>query len=164
MEFLVWLQETGLATWVRESVSLWAYPTQIALHAMGLGMLVGLSSMVCLRILGVAAQIPLAALDKVFGVMWIAFAVNLFSGLLLTIAYAEKLLANPVFLVKLAGLVVSIALLAWLKPALFGDPGALAADKPPPRARQIAVALLVAWTVTLVAGRLTAYEILLFSM
>jgi hypothetical protein len=155
MEFILWLQENAVAVWTRESVSLWAYPTQIAIHALGLGVVVGLSTMVALRVLGVASQIPLPPLERVFPVIWVAFFVNLFSGTLMTLAYAERLLLHPVFLIKLAGLVAGVVLIVYLRKFAFG-PTAVAS-----RAQAVSVGLLVAWAITLVAGRMTAYDSLL---
>ena len=157
MEALIWLQETAAATWVRESVSLWAYPTQIALHAVGMALLVGLNAMVNLRVLGVASSVPLAAFERVFPAMWAAFALNLISGTLLTIAYAERLLVHPVFLTKLAALLIALVLLVLLRRWVFAD----SQTQVSVRGRVVAGLSLGAWIVTLVAGRLTAYDILL---
>jgi len=54
MNFLIALQESGLATWVRESTSIWAYPSVIFLHAAGLALVVGVSVIIDLSILGFA--------------------------------------------------------------------------------------------------------------
>jgi len=41
MSYLLWLSRTGPAVWARESESIWAYPTILFLHTLGLGLLVG---------------------------------------------------------------------------------------------------------------------------
>jgi hypothetical protein len=43
---------------VRESRSIWAYPTILTLHTVGLALLAGLSIAVDLRMLGVARRVP----------------------------------------------------------------------------------------------------------
>ena len=41
MEWLMALQGSMCTTWVRESNSIWAYPTVLTLHTVGFGILVG---------------------------------------------------------------------------------------------------------------------------
>jgi len=44
MEFLIWLRSTEPATAIRESESVWGYPTILFLHTFGMAILVGLIS------------------------------------------------------------------------------------------------------------------------
>ena len=44
MDFLIRLEESGFGTWVRESPSLWAYPTVLFLHTLGLALLLPAAS------------------------------------------------------------------------------------------------------------------------
>ena len=64
-EFLEALQNSSFSVWVRESDTL-AYSTILALHTFGMSFLVGLSTMIALRVLGFAASQPLAPNEKVF--------------------------------------------------------------------------------------------------
>ena len=64
--FLGWLESTGLATWTRESPSLWAYPTILTLHTVGLAVVVGGSSVIALRLLGAGSRIPLTTLGSLY--------------------------------------------------------------------------------------------------
>ena len=41
MDFLAWIESAALSTWIRESGSLWSYPTVLFLHTLGLGLVVG---------------------------------------------------------------------------------------------------------------------------
>ena len=52
MHFLTWLEQSGFSTWIRESPSVWAYPTVLFMHTLGLGFLVGGSMVLDLRALG----------------------------------------------------------------------------------------------------------------
>ncbi len=74
MEFLQWLRDTDAATAIRESESVWGYPTVLFLHTFGMAILVGLISAIDLRILGVARQLPLAPMRRLFPLIWIGFA------------------------------------------------------------------------------------------
>jgi hypothetical protein len=66
MEFLARLEQSGFSTWVRESTSVWAYPTVLFLHTLGLGFLVGASMVIDLRLLGFSNELPIAPMKKVF--------------------------------------------------------------------------------------------------
>src|SRR5205809_423377 len=101
MDFLVWLESTGPASWVRESSSLWAYPTVLFLHTLGMAIVAGLSTAIDLRILGLAPGVPVSPLEKLFPLIWIGFWINAFSGTLLLMADATTKFLNPVFYVKL---------------------------------------------------------------
>ena len=59
MDLLAAIENTGLGTWVRESTSIWAYPTIIFMHSVGLTIIVGLNAAIDLRLLGVAPRLPL---------------------------------------------------------------------------------------------------------
>ncbi|MGH7342566.1 MAG: hypothetical protein ACREKH_18940, partial [Candidatus Rokuibacteriota bacterium] len=64
---LALLEQSGLAIWIRESGVLYGYPLILFLHTLGLSTVVGISAAVDLRLLGVAPAIPLASLEKLFG-------------------------------------------------------------------------------------------------
>jgi hypothetical protein len=60
MQFLASIEHSGFGTWVREAPTIWAYPTVLFLHTVGLAFLVGINVAIDLRILGVARSMPLA--------------------------------------------------------------------------------------------------------
>ena len=62
MGLLIWLEETGLAEWVRSSIP--GYPAMIAAHAIGMAVMVGLALALDLRLLGNFAEIPYSALQR----------------------------------------------------------------------------------------------------
>src|SRR5687768_6958765 len=102
MEFLAQLQESGIATFVRESPSLLSYPTILFLHTVGLGLLVGASVAIDLRILGSGRKMSLAPMANFFPVIAAGFWIGALSGTLLFVADAETLGRNPVFYIKIA--------------------------------------------------------------
>ena len=59
MNFLISLETSAFANWVRESTSLWAYPFVIFLHAVGLSLLVGLTAVIDFAVLGFAPGLEL---------------------------------------------------------------------------------------------------------
>lgn len=141
-KFFIWLEATGLSTWVRESDSLWAFPGILSIHALGMGIVAGLNSAFALRILGVARQVPFAEMKRFLPVMWFGFWINAISGVLLLAAYPTKALTNPMFYVKLA--FIALAVTAAVKAV-------------PKESKTWAWASLGGWTAAIAAGRLLAY-------
>ena len=66
MEFLTWLENSGFSVWVRDSNSPFGYTLFLYLHSVGMAFLVGLSTIVALRILGVVPLLPLAPMAGFF--------------------------------------------------------------------------------------------------
>lgn len=155
-DFVQWLEGTAVATFVRESPSIFAYTSVLSLHAMGLAVVVGVGAAVSLRLLGLARGIPLAPLLKLYPVMWIGFTVNAISGLALLAASASTMLANVVFLVKLALIAVALVNMELLRHRITVD-AASGTDVAAPQTRALAVGALVLWAAVIIAGRLTAY-------
>jgi hypothetical protein len=156
MDFLIWLEATAFAQWVRESSSLWAYPTILMLHTIGLGFLVGINAAIDLRIIGFGSGTPIAPMERFFPVMWIGFWVNAVSGIALTIADATTKLTNPVFYIKLLSIALALVAIRLLKRQVFRDPGPDAAPVSM-NGKALAWASLFFWAAAITAGRLTAY-------
>src|SRR6185436_7561721 len=144
---LAQLEQSALGTWIHESGLLYGYPLTLFLHTLGLSTVVGLNVAIDLRLLGVASRGPLAALDKLFGLLWAGFALTAVTGVLLFIADATKHASNPAFFVKLVFVGGGVTTLAFLRRVFHGDE----------RGRFLAAASLACWFVALTAGRLMAY-------
>lgn len=158
MEFLGWLENSGVSVWVRDSNSVLAYTLFLYLHSVGMAFLVGLSTMIGLRVLGVAPGLPLAPMASFFPLIVIAFWIDAATGVvLLAINATEFLLATPIFYVKLAAIAGAVVCLRRLKNQLFDAPAILAATPVTTQARVLAGAMLAFWTIAVVSGRLTAY-------
>ena len=154
--FFVWVESTALSIWLVESPSVFAFPTVLALHTIGLGLLTGLNTALDLRILGVAPQIPVVAFRRFVPIMWLGFWLNAVSGVLLLIAYPTKALTNPVFYLKLALLAAALCILAAVRRRVLVEATGTAASFPA-GVRGLAAASLVCWAGTITAGRLLAY-------
>ncbi len=155
MEWLAAIEQSAVATWVRESGSIWAYPTILTLHTLGLGILVGANAALDLRLLGWGRRIPLADLEGLFRAMWAGFAVNAITGVLLFAADATTKSVQWIFYVKLACIVLAVITMTRLKAVVFGpgpEHGAIT-----PRSTRLALASLVLWTAAITAGRFMAY-------
>ncbi len=159
--FLVWLESTGLAAWTRESPSLWAYPTILTLHTVGLSIVVGASAVVDLRLLGAAPRILVGALSPLFAFIWIGFVVNAGSGVLLFIADATNKAGQTVFYIKLACIAAALIVTSMTRSVVAADAlpqlGSGGAASEGPRARTLAGLSLLLWAAAITAGRLMAY-------
>src|SRR4029079_16392661 len=157
MGLLVWLESNPLSTWVHESPSVWAQPTVMTLHTMGMGVLVGASWVLDLRLLGISRSIPLSAFRWVFRAVAISLLVNVVTGVLLFMARASLWGTAFPFLIKILLVIASAAtLLRCVSYVLAKAAGQRAIDS---RARMLAIASILAWTGAITAGRLLAYTV-----
>jgi hypothetical protein len=153
---MAWLEASALATWTRESPSIWAYPTILTLHTVGLGVVVGANAVIDFRLLGFARRMSLPSLSPLFHFMLWAFLLNAATGFLLFMSEATTKSRQPIFYVKLT----LIALALWntniVRLGIRRD-GEVGAPLNAPRYRRLAVMSLVLWTGAITAGRLMAY-------
>lgn len=156
IDLLAWLEGTRLATWTRESPSLWAYPTVLTLHTVGLAIVVGVSAAIDLRLLGVARRVPLATLVPAFRLIAWGFLINATTGLLLLVADATTKARQPVLYVKLGLIALALWCTDWLRREMRGDPSHGGASASP-RTSVVAAVSLVLWAGAIAAGRLMAY-------
>ncbi|MBM3820712.1 MAG: hypothetical protein FJW14_17095 [Acidimicrobiia bacterium] len=145
---LVVIEQSGVATWIRESGVLYGYPLVLFLHTLGLSTLAGLSSAIDFRLLGFAPRIPLASLERVFPLMWAGLALTATTGVLLFISDATKHASNPAFWVKLVFVLLAVTTLAVMRTRVF---------RGQQRGRILAAVSLACWFGALSAGRLMAY-------
>ena len=156
MGVLVWLESQPLAIWVHESPSVWAQPTILTLHTMGMAVLVGACWVLDLRLLGISRHIPLSGFRWVFRVVAVGLIVNVVTGVLLFAQRATTLGTAVPFLIKICLVVASVATLLPLRAYVLQSDA-----EPRPEisgsARLLALASIVAWTGAITAGRLLAY-------
>jgi hypothetical protein len=153
MEILASLEASAFGSWLRESGSIWAYPAVLTLHTMGLGVLVGASSVLDLRLLGCASRIPLEPLERLFPIMWLGFWVNATSGVALFVADATTKGTTTVFMAKLAFVAIAIWVMRRTRMVVYGR-GRAAAGR---SGRLLAAASLALWIAAIVTGRYMAY-------
>ena len=157
MSFLVWLEQTGLSVWIREAQTLWAFPFILFLHTLGLGVVGGLSVALNLWILGFASRHSATPLRSLFPFIWVGFAINLLSGVLLLVAYPTKALTDPVFYLKIALIVAALFHLEWLRRSVLAGLGHGQSLEVGAGIRAFSVASILLWAGTVLTGRLLAY-------
>jgi hypothetical protein len=151
------IENSAYAVWVRESPSFFAYTWILSLHAIGLAMIVGINTVVALRLLGWAPEIQVNKLRQLFPWMYLGFTINAFSGLSLLAANASNDLHNWMFFVKLSMILFAMVNLELTKAKVFNDPAVINNTGVPAAAKKFAIASLVFWSLAICAGRLTEY-------
>ena len=96
-----WLEHTSVGTHVRES--LWLFPTIETLHLFGIVLLVGSTSALDLRLLGLSLrdQSVSKVAARLLPWAWVGFAVQITTGLLLFSSEAVKCYTNLAFRMKM---------------------------------------------------------------
>jgi len=156
MEFLFRLEQMGFSKWVRESSSIFAFPSVLLLHTIGMGVVVGINAGIDLRILGIAPALPLAPMERFLPLLWLGFWVNAATGIVLVIVDATAKLSNPDFYAKMVFIALALINLRLLRNRVFRDP---LVDKAPlsTQAKLLAATSLFFWLAAITAGRLMAY-------
>lgn len=107
LQFCQWLDQTSVGTAIRQS--LWLFPAIETVHLLGMAALVGTVGILDLRLLGWAARqrrvSQLAA--RLIPRAWVAFSVQVITGVLLFSSEAVKIYGNPAFRLKMLLLFVT---------------------------------------------------------
>jgi hypothetical protein len=155
MEFLSKLEQLPFSMWVLQSGSIWAYPTILTMHTIGMMILAGVTGIINMRILGIGTSIPIRPLERLYPLMWFGFWINLVTGTILLIADATTKLTNGDFYVKMIFVFAGVVLLKVTRKKVFGF--AELEKTLPPGAKTLAWISLFCWVGAITAGRLLAY-------
>lgn len=151
-----WLENTAVALWV--GGSLWGYPSLLALHAVGLAIVVGIFAMRDLRLLGLFPALPPAAFLPLSKLGWIGFIVNAVSGILLFTSQAVTFVGNTAFLLKISCIVAAMVLAGIIQSRLRVELTTAASEAAISHSTRVLAAVsLSLWAGAIVAGRLIAY-------
>lgn len=159
VEFLAWLEGSALGHAVRDA-GVWSYGVVNLIHIVGVATLFGSILVLDLRLLGLWARVPLAAVAApTVPVAVLGFAVAVASGTCLLATNATEYVGNPFLVIKLAAIalgLVNVAVLSAL-PAwkTRGERVSTSSQR-----LQLAAAggtSLVCWLGAVAAGRLIGY-------
>jgi hypothetical protein len=153
--FLEWLEATGLAEYIRVSIS--GYPAAIAAHSIGLAVMVGPVLMLDLRLLGWFQSIPYSSLNRILAIAWVGFAINFLSGAALFAAQATTYVTNYPFLVKLALVLLGAVSAAQQQGVIAREGDSWKATGVPSSVRIVAIISIFFWVGAIITGRLIAY-------
>jgi hypothetical protein len=138
------IEETALSFWIRDSPSALGFWFIITWHALGMGLAVGASAVIGLRILGVAPELPLAPLKRLYPFIWVGFWIQVISGTLLLVAYPTKSLTNWDFYLKLLFIGLAMAAMVKLRKTVLDEPSSSEVARMT-KGRTVAVWSLVFW-------------------
>jgi hypothetical protein len=156
MDFLSWLEHLRFSEWVLQSPSVWAYASILTAHTIGMMIVAGIAGVINLRLVGVASNLPVRPLERLFPVAWIGFWINAATGTVLLMADATTKLTNPDFYVKMVFVFSGVTLLVMMRRKIFRNPK-LDEVPLPSSAKIMAWLSLVCWTGAITSGRLLAY-------
>jgi hypothetical protein len=152
---LDWIANSAYAMWVNQSAG---WPIALTLHAFGTATVVGLSFIIALRLLGLFRPIPFTALRTLIAFVWIGVVCQVVSGLTLWTVKPAQYLADGMFEMKMAFLVVSIVVTAILQKTVKREAAAWeTAGAASSRAVKVVAATALLWSAVTIGGRLTAY-------
>jgi len=147
------IEQSGISVWLRESQSIFGFYFILLFHTIGMSLVVGANAVVDLRILGVARDIPLHPLKRLFRIGWVGLGINVTTGLLLLTAYPTKALTNPDFYIKLTFIGLAVYLMTRMNNQVFGD-ASLSEAAMVVKGKTNAIWSLVFWVGAVGAGRL----------
>jgi hypothetical protein len=152
---LEWLAHTSYAEWVNES---WGWPLALTIHAFGMATVVGLIFIIGLRLFGLFQTIPYGALRKLLPLIWFAVVCQIVSGATLWLTKPAQYLADGMFEVKFALMIIAIVV-TWSFHSTLEREAAVwdAKGRASPRGRALVAAACLLWAAVTIGGRLTAY-------
>ena len=159
LPFCKWLEQTSLGAAVRES--LWLFPAIETVHLLGMAALVATIAVLDFRLLGwVMRRERFSELaGRLLPWAWLAFAVQVVSGVLLFSSEAVKVYTNPAFRWKVLLILfvgVHALIFHWTvyrDVATWDDSAVL-----PTRAKISAVVSLALWIGIVAAGRFIGFS------
>jgi len=155
-ELLVSLEQSGFGSWVRDAPTIWAFPTILFLHTLGMAIVAGGSAMLSLMVLGFWPAVPMKPFARMFPWLWVAFGVNAVTGTMMLVADATNKLTSLDFYIKMALVFAGLFVLIRMRRQIFENPKL---DEVPlsGKAKLLAWASLACWFGAITAGRLLAY-------
>lgn len=147
--FYTWLGSTTLSRYLEAST--YTFPVTEVLHLIGLMILLGATTVVCLRLLGYGLPQSASTIHAgIWAWTWFGLALVWFTGIVLLIAEPGKLAANSAFAYKLQFLAAGLALHFFGYLVLL-QPGR--AEAHPHLSKLVAVLVIFCWFGAGVAGR-----------
>jgi len=154
--FLGYLEQMEFSQWVRDAPTIWAFPTILFLHTLGMAIVAGGSTMINLIVLGFWPAVPIKPFVRMFPLLWIAFGLNAVTGTMMLLADATAKLTTPDFYIKMVLVFAGLFVLIRMRRQIFEHPQ-LDRVPLPGTAKMLAWASLACWFGAITAGRLLAY-------
>jgi hypothetical protein len=143
--------------WVKNAPTIWAFPTILIVHTLGMSIVAGVSAMLSLALLGFwPAAVPMKPFARAFPLLWFGFGINAVTGTMMLVADATTKLTTLDFYLKMIFVFAGLYVLIRMRRQVFEDPQL---DRAPVsgNAKMLAWASLACWFGAIVSGRLLAY-------
>ena len=153
-----WLEQTGLGTSVRDST--WLFPIIETVHIVGIVLLVGSTSVLDLRLMGLTyREQPVSKLAwRFLPWAWVGFLVQVITGGLLFSSEATKMITNLGFQIKMLLIVVAGLNALVFHLIAYQSVGKWENDRVAPlSARAAGLISILLWFGIVAAGRWIAY-------
>src|SRR5271166_1547292 len=154
--FLEFIENLAFSQWVKNAPTIWAFPTILIVHTLGMSIVAGVSALISLVVLGFWPAVPIKPFERAFPLLWWGFGINAMSGTMMLVADATTKLTTVDFYVKMAFVFAGLFVLIRMRRQIFEDPQL---DQAPlsGNSRMLAWASLACWFGAITAGRLLAY-------
>jgi hypothetical protein len=154
--FLEFLENMSFSQWVKDAPTIWAFPTILIVHTLGMSIVAGVSAMLSLVVLGFWPAVPMKPFARAFPLLWFGFGINAVTGTMMLVADATTKLTTPDFYIKMAFVFVGLFVLIRMRRQIFDDPQL---DRAPlsSNSKVLAWASLGCWFGAIISGRLLAY-------
>jgi hypothetical protein len=154
--FLEFLENLEFSQWVKNAPTIWAFPTILIVHTLGMSIVAGVSAIISLVVLGFWPAVPMKPFARAFPLLWFGFGINAVTGTMMLIADATTKLTMLDFYLKMGFVFTGMFILVRMRRLVFDDPQL---DKAPVtgHAKMLAWASLGCWFGAIVCGRLMAY-------
>lgn len=159
LELLEWLEGTGLARVVRES--LYGFPVLVAIHILGLIFSIGILLWVDLRMMGLSLSgQPLSAVYRSLSKCFVAgFGIMFLSGAALFSGFATSAYENVYFRIKIATIVLAGVNAVVFHAAVSRMPVQADAGMPSRAIRLAGILSILFWAVVILCGRMMSYTL-----
>jgi len=148
--FFRWVEQSELSMWLTGADTLFAFPGVFTLHVVSILLIASVNFVFAFGLLGLLPQAPGPDLARFGTIFWIGLALNIFSGVLLVIAFPTKTLTNPVFYFKLTAIALGVFTMIAMRRTLLHKAASL-------RGKSTAIASLLLWGGAIAGGQLLAY-------
>jgi hypothetical protein len=64
LHFTGWIESTAFSDWVRGAPTVFAFPTILSCHTVGMGLSAGINAAIAFRILGAAPNVPILEMKR----------------------------------------------------------------------------------------------------
>jgi hypothetical protein len=155
-DFLVFLENMEFSQWVKDAPTIWAFPTILIVHTLGMSIVAGVSAMLSLVVLGFWPAVPMKPFARAFPLLWWGFGINAVTGTMMLVADATTKLTMFDFYLKMAFVFAGLFVLIRMRRQVFENPQ-LDKGPLPGNAKVLAWASLGCWFGAIIAGRLLAY-------